>query len=133
MNTSKVPEPKPARVVTYSRADHYIYLALAIGLFYGVGVWHGMAIQQNTFDEAVEKARQELQHRGTPAGLQLSWLYNGKVMPELTEDPNCVLYKQETRPCPLAPPTTPVQAPHCRLISTNPNGSHNWDCRKADA
>lgn len=113
MNTSAVPEPKPAYVVTNrSPLDRAIWIVVCFVVVFVVGFLWGQAHQQSVYNEAVEKAKQKLKQHGpalgSPATLRVSWYYNGKEMPDFTENPNCVLYKD---PCPLELPSRPQGQP----------------------
>ncbi len=103
-------EPRPAYVVTNrSTMDRAIWAAVALVVVFVLGGLAGAAYQQKVYGEAVEKARHG--HHGpalgSPAVLIVSQ-WTAKELPPLTENPNCVLYKD---PCPLDLPTPPKGQP----------------------
>ena len=124
MKRTSVPSPKAGRVTYTSRTSMVVRTALLVLVALVGGFIAGQAHQQYLYDAAVERAVQGLKQQG-PAGelsaLRVSWYYNGQEMPDLTQNPNCTLYRD---PCPLDPPTKPTkQPPHCTPIADG-----NWDC-----
>ena len=91
-----------------------IWTAVALIVTFVLGGLAGASHQQSVFEEAVRKARQELQPHGpalgAPASLRVSFndSWVPKELPPLTENPNCVLYKD---PCPLKLPAPPKPKP----------------------